>query len=102
MATEDRNEPLAAIDLERLDMAIKAAAAIGQIAGPLQRMTAGHADAEVDTAHQLAIRIEQLASVVLSALDDQDTPADATLAEAREVLLGPEMHRQRVREAANA
>jgi hypothetical protein len=102
MAIEDRSEPLPAIHPERLHMAVQAAAAIGQMAGPLQRMTAGHADAEVDTAHQLAIRIEQLVSVLLTALDDKDAAPDATLAEARATLLGPELHRQHASEARHA
>ncbi|MFN7483530.1 MAG: hypothetical protein ACK5T3_12940 [Betaproteobacteria bacterium] len=95
MAVEDRNQPNPAINIERLDLARQAAIVVCQIAGPLQYLTAGHADAELDTAHQLAIRIEELASVMLTALNDQGAAPDTSLAEARATLLGPEFGRRR-------
>jgi hypothetical protein len=100
MATKHRIQPTnTVIHPERLELALSAAAAIGSVAGPLQSMTAGLAIPEVDAAHQLAIRVEQLASVILSALNDQETPPDGDLAEAWCTYMGPELHRQMTREA---
>lgn len=104
MATEDRNETVLSISHERLELARNAAVVLAQVAGPLQYLTAGHADAELDAAHQLAVRMEELAQVVITALNDPGSlPApDEELAEARAVFLGPEMHRRRVREIESA
>jgi hypothetical protein len=88
--------PLCA-DPVRHGLAEEAAIALAQLAGPLQFLTRDDGDAEVAAAHQLAIRVEHLACVLLTLLTD----AQGDLDDARYQLFGPEMHRRLTREAAN-
>ncbi len=85
------------VDAQRHRLAYKAAATIGAIAGPLQFLTCDTGDQEADAAHQLAIRIQDLAGVILSALSDEIADFDAE----QYRLLGPEMYRRMRTEAAN-
>lgn len=85
------------IESERMELARRAARTLGSIAGPLQFLTVDVADAEIHAAHQLAIRVEELAMVIMSALDDELADLD----DARDRLLGPEMRRRLRTEAAN-
>ncbi len=87
--------PTVTIDGVRHEMAIAAALKILAIAGPLQRLTCVSANAEVETAHELAIRVEELSGAIVAALDEDTVNLD----EERYRVLGPEMNRLAVREA---
>jgi hypothetical protein len=84
-------------DPERHALAEDAVQALAGLSGPLQFLTAGHVDPDVDAAHQLAIRVEHLAGVLLTLFTDEVDD----LKDARHLLYGPEMHRRMHREARN-
>lgn len=103
-ATALAAEPIAAppvgvvvVDPRRHHLAYDAAGAIGQLAGPLQFLTINPREGEAEAAHQLAIRLEALAGVILSALGDDDADLD----EEQRRLLGPEMYRRAREEASH-
>jgi hypothetical protein len=93
----EQTTQLLCADPERHALAQDAALALAGLAGPLQFLTSGQADPQVDAAHQLAIRVEHLAGVLLTLLTDER----GELEETRYLLYGPEMHRRMRREAAN-
>lgn len=85
------------VNAQRLDLAYTAAAKLCYIAEPLQALTAESGDADVETAHQLAIRMAELVSVILSTLSDDQ----ADLGDCMRMLHGPEVARRLSQEAAN-
>jgi hypothetical protein len=74
----------------RRDMATAAAIKLAGIAGPLQFLTSNGDDPEVEAAHELAIRVEELSNVILAALGDGRIDLD----QEQYRLAGPEMHRR--------
>ena len=76
----------------RPSMAISAASEVCAIAGMLQR----HDEPDPELLRGLAIRLEHLSEVVLSAIGDENASEE----ELSDQLLGPEVRRARLREAA--
>jgi hypothetical protein len=98
MATEDRTQPAPFINSDRLKMVHGAATGIAMMAAPMQRLTAEVDSDENIMLHQLAIRIEELSTVIVEMLDEEHADVD----EARRTVLGPELHRRHRRGAATA
>lgn len=77
-------------DKRRLDLATAAAIKLAGIAGPLQFLTNNGDEPEIEAAHELAIRVEELSNVILAALSTEAVDFDDEAYR----LYGPEMHRR--------
>lgn len=89
-------EPVAltspALNARRRELAHAGGATPGALSATLQRLTKGTgADPDIEAAHQLAIRAEQLANVVLSAVCGDLADLD----ECEPLLHGPEVRRMK-------